>query len=64
MRKTLAHHKFLFRARKGIQLARGDVVMPKFLLDRLLPKEPLLQFHLPKMRCERPAMLRGCEPHI
>lgn len=36
--------------RKGIELAlEGDVQMLKFFLDRLLPRDRLVEFNLPKM---------------
>jgi hypothetical protein len=37
-------------ARKAVQLAKaGDIVMLKFLLGRLLPRERLIKFKLPAM---------------
>ncbi len=36
--------------RKGIELAKaGDVQMLKFLLDRILPKERLIQIDIPRL---------------
>ena len=52
---------------KAIELAKsGDVQMLKFLLDRILPKERLIQIDIPPLDCTPKAITgpRSCAARI